>query len=120
MLQQLFLIYNFQLVAKDVDKRILWFFGTESLLKIDILAIGQIKSNKIEIIASSSNHYLLISFLTQISKDFKEYLLSNGIIKSKDNVFDLECKNCGAVLTYFPNKNQVIECKNCNYEQIIW
>ena len=96
------------------------FFGTESIIKEDVLTIGQIVSNKIEIIASSSNHYLLISFLTQISNDFKNYLISYGIMKSKEKVYDLECKNCGAILTYFPKKNESIECKNCNYEQTIW
>ncbi|NVM37527.1 MAG: hypothetical protein HWN81_18165 [Candidatus Lokiarchaeota archaeon] len=119
-LEQLFSIYNFQLVAKDVEKRILWYFGTESVIKEDILAIGQILSNKIEIIASSLNHYLLISFLTQISNDFKQFLILNGIINSEDKVHDLECKNCGVILAYFPQKSQTIECQNCNYEQTIW
>ena len=32
----------------------------------------------------------------------------------------LECKNCGAILSYFPQKSQSIECQNCNYEQTIW
>lgn len=119
-LEQLFFISNFQLVAKDLDKRILWYFGTESMIKEDVLVIGQIISNKIEIIASSPNHYLLISLLTQISNDFKNHLISNGIVKSKDDVYDLECKNCGAIFPYFPQKRKTIECKNCNYEQIIW
>jgi len=119
-LEQLFSIHNFQLVAKDVEKKILWYFGTESVIKEDILAIGQIVSDKIEIIASSLNHYLLISFLTQISTDFKQFLISNGIVNSKDKVHDLECKNCGAILAYFPQKSETIECQNCNYEQTIW
>lgn len=119
-LEQLFSIYQFQLVAKDIEKRILWYFGTESVIKDDILAIGQIVSNKIEIIASSLNHYLLISFLTQFSNDFKQFLILNGIVNSKDKVHDLECKNCGAILSYFPQKSQSIECQNCNYEQTIW
>ncbi|MFX1417993.1 MAG: hypothetical protein ACFE9N_03615 [Promethearchaeota archaeon] len=119
-LEQVFLIHNFQLVAKDIDKKILWFFGTESLIKEDILAIGQIKSNKIEIIASSLNHYLLISFLTLISNDFKNHLLLNGIIKPQDNIYDLDCKNCGAILPYFPQKHKSILCEKCNFEQIIW
>ncbi|MFX1366227.1 MAG: hypothetical protein ACFFCE_07015 [Promethearchaeota archaeon] len=119
-LEQLFLLHNFQLIAKDVEKRILWYIGTESFSKEDILAIGQIVSNKIEIIASSLDHYLLISFLTQISNDFKQFLILNGIINSKDKVHDLECKNCGAILDYFPKKNEHIECKTCNYEQTVW
>lgn len=119
-LEQLFSIHNFQLVAKDVEKRILWYFGTESVIKEDILAIGQIVSNKIEIIASSPNQYLLISFLTQVTIDFKQFLVLNGIVNSKDKIHDLECKNCGAILPYFPQKNEFIECQNCNYEQTVW
>jgi hypothetical protein len=119
-LQRLFFERNFQLVTKDLNKKILWYFGTESLIKQDVLVIGQIISNKIEIIASSLNHYLLISLLTQISNDFKNHLISNGIAKSKDDIYDLECKNCGAIFPYFPQKREPIECKNCNYEQVIW
>lgn len=119
-LEQLFSIHHFQLVSKDAEKRILWYFGTESVIKEDILAIGQMVSNKIEIIASSLNHYLLISFLTQVSNDFKQFLILNGIVNSKDKVHDLECKNCGAILAYFPKKSETIECQNCNYEQTIW
>ncbi|MFX1594409.1 MAG: hypothetical protein ACFFCL_17090 [Promethearchaeota archaeon] len=119
-LVQLFFKQNFQLVAKDVNKRILWYFGTEPYIKEDILAIGQIISNKIEIIASSMNHNLLISFLTLISNNFKERLIINRIIKSKEQVYDLECKNCGAILPSFPQKSRPVICKNCNYEQIIW
>jgi hypothetical protein len=119
-LEQLFLNYNFQLVAKDVAKRILWYYGTESNIKQDVLVIGQIVSNKIEIIASSLNHFMLVSFLAQVSNDFKDYLIVNKIINSKDQVHDLDCKNCGAALSYFPKKNESIRCMNCNYEQIIW
>ena len=119
-LEQIFLIRNFQLVTKDVNKRILWYFGTEMQTNEDILVIGQIVQNKIEIIASSLNHYLIISFLTQISNDFIEHLISNGIINSMDDVYNLECKNCGAILPYFPQKNVSIVCKNCNSEKFIW
>jgi hypothetical protein len=119
-LEHLFLIRNFQLVTKDVNKKILWYFGTEMQTNEDILAIGQIAENKIDIIASSLNHYLIISFLTQISNDLKEHLISNGIINYKDDVYNLDCKNCGAILPYFPKKNVSIQCKNCKYEQFIW
>jgi len=119
-LEQLFFKQNFQLVAKDVNKRILWYFGTESNTMEDILAIGQILSNKIEIIASALNHSLLVSFLSQISNVFNDYLISNGILKSKDDVYELECKNCGAIFPYFPQKSESIECKNCNFSQIVW
>jgi hypothetical protein len=108
------------MVAKDIEKRILWYFGTESVKKEDILAIGQITSNKIEIIASSLNHYSLISFLTQITDDFKRLVVKNNIINSKDKIFDLDCQSCGVVLPYFPHKSEYIECNNCNYSQLIW
>lgn len=119
-LAHLFYIRNFQLVAKDPQKKILWFFGTESLIREDVLVIGQITSNKIEFIASSLNHYLLISLLTQISIDFKDLLISNEIITSNDEIYDLECRNCGSIFPYFPRKNESVVCKNCNYEQVIW
>ncbi|MFW9818946.1 MAG: hypothetical protein ACFFE5_05000, partial [Candidatus Thorarchaeota archaeon] len=113
-------IENFQLVAKDLNKKIMWYFGTESLIKEDVLVICQIVSNKIEFIASSLNHFLLVSLLIQISNDFKDQLISNGIVKSKDDIYELECRNCGAIFPYFPQKNEPVVCKNCNYEQIIW
>jgi hypothetical protein len=119
-LERLFYSRNFQLVAKDLNKKILWYFGTESFIKEDLLVIGQIISNKIEIIGSSLNHFLLISLLTQISNDFKDQLISNGIIKSKNDIYELECKNCGAIFPYFPQKKEKIACKNCNNEEVIW
>jgi hypothetical protein len=120
LLEQIFVFNNFQMVAKDPEKKILWFFGTEAMTKDDILAVGQIISNKIEIIASSFNHYLLVSFLTLFSNDFKEALLLNGIIQSKDQVYDLYCKYCGATLPYFPYQGDSIECSMCKNAQIIW
>ena len=120
LLEQIFVFNNFQMVAKDPEKKIIWFFGTEVLTKDDILAVGQVVSNKIEIIASSLNHYLLVSFLTLFSNDFKEAVLLNGIIQSKDQVYDLNCKYCGAILQYFPYQGDSIECNNCNKGQIVW
>ncbi len=120
LLEQIFLLNNFQLVAKDAEKKILWYFGTESIIKEDILAIGQIISNKVEIIATSLNHYLLVSFLTLFSNGYKEGMLLNGLVKSKDQIFELECKYCGAILEYFPNQGKSIECNKCNNEQIVW
>jgi len=119
-LEQVFLINNFQLVAKDPERGILWYFGTESKTKEDILAIGQLVSNKIDIIATSQNHYVLIGFLTIFYNDFKEQILMNGIVNSKDEIYDLECVHCGAVLPYFPKKGKKIECEKCKSEQIIW
>jgi hypothetical protein len=119
-LEQLFSIHNMQLIARDPNKMILWFFGYELESKEDILAIGQIVSNKVEIIATSRNQHLLISFMTMLSDDFKERLLFDGIVNEKNEIFNLECKYCGAVLPYFPKKGKSIECKNCNYEQDLW
>ena len=119
-LEQIFSIHNLQLIVRDTDKMISWFFGEELESKEDILAIGQIVSNKIEIIATSRNQHLLISFLTMISNDFKDRILFDGIINERNEIFDLDCKYCGAVLPYFPKKGKSIECKNCNYEQDLW
>lgn len=119
-LELIFFARNFQLVSKDLNKKILWYFGTESIIKEDVLVIGQVLSNKIDIIASSSNHYLLILLLTLISNDLKTHLISKGIIDGKDEIHNLECKNCGAILPYFPQKRESVQCKNCNNEQIIW
>ncbi|MFX0003271.1 MAG: hypothetical protein ACFE9C_12670 [Candidatus Hodarchaeota archaeon] len=119
-LELIFFTRNFQMVSKDLDKKILWYFGTEAIIKEDVLVIGQILSNKIEIIAISPNHYLLISLLTLINNDLKKQLVSKGIIDTKDEIYNLECKNCGAILPYFPQKREPVQCKNCNYEQIIW
>jgi hypothetical protein len=120
LLEQLFSMQDFQLVAKDIEKRILWYFGTESVRKEDLLAIGQMNLNKIEIIASSHNHHSIISLLTQISNNFKRTVVSNRIVDSIDKIYDLECKKCGAILPYFPKKGEQIECNGCNYQQTIW
>lgn len=119
-LEHLFILLNFQLIAKDPNKKILWFFGTDLESGEDILAIGQIISNKIEIIATSLNRSILISFLTLFSNDFKEQLLVRDIIKSEDQVLDLGCKYCGVTLPYFPKKGESIKCNKCNYQQIVW
>jgi len=119
-LEQFFLIHNFQLVTKDPVKRILWFFGTDIETQEDILAIGQIVSNKIELLAISQNQDVLISLLTLFTNDFTEQLIRRSLIKSEDQIYELECEICGAVLPYFPKKGEQIECTECNYEQIIW
>ncbi len=119
-LEQFFLIHNFQLVTKDPVKRILWFFGTDLESEEDILAIGQIVSNKIELIATSQNQEVLISLLTLFTNDFTEQLIRRGLINSEDQIFELECEICGAILPYFPKKGEEIECTKCNYEQMVW
>ncbi|MFX1304600.1 MAG: hypothetical protein ACFE9X_14695, partial [Promethearchaeota archaeon] len=52
LLEKIFSIHKFQLIAKDANKKILWYFGTDLESKEDILAVGQIVSNKVEIMAS--------------------------------------------------------------------
>ena len=119
-LEQILLLRNLQIIAKDPIKKILWFFGDELESKEDILVIGQIVSKKVEIIGISRNHHLLISLLTMLSNDFKDKILFDGIVNDKKEIYDLECKYCGAVLPNLPKKGKSIECKSCNYEQVIW
>jgi hypothetical protein len=118
--EQMFRSYNFQLIAKDTDNHIIWYFGTDSESQKDILVIGQIVLNKVEIIVSSQNQNLLISLLTQIANDFKDRVVRRGVVNSIDDIHELECKYCGAILPYFPKKAESIECEKCKYEQIVW
>lgn len=119
-IEQILRAHNFQLIAKDLDNKIIWYLGTDLESEEDILIIGQIVSNKVEVIAASQNHQIIISILTQISNDFKERILRRGIVSSIDHIYELECKYCGSVLPYFPKKGESIECEKCKYEQIIW
>ena len=119
-LEQVFLRNNLQLIAKDADKKILWFFGSDLESRNDVLVVGQIVSDKVEIIASSKNHHVLISFLTLFSNEFKEQILISELSTSLDQIYDLECKYCGAVLPFFPKRGEEITCRKCNYEQIVW
>ncbi len=111
---------NFQLIIKDKDNKIAWFFGTELVSGIDVLVIGQIISGKIEWLAASQNHPLLISILTNFINSFKEEMMILNQINSEDQIFHLECKYCGNILSSFPGKGKSIECNKCNYEQVIW
>jgi len=111
---------NFQLITKDNDRKIAWFFGTELVSGYDILIVGQIMYGKIEWIASSFNPQLNIALLTRCFNDFKRIMLMKGLIDSKDQIYNLECKHCGNILSRFPKKGEPIECKNCNYDQIVW
>ncbi|MFX1307733.1 MAG: hypothetical protein ACFFDG_13055 [Promethearchaeota archaeon] len=120
LLEHIFLKNNLQLIAKDPKKKILWCFGSELESRTDVLLIGQVTSGKVEIIASSKNQYALISFLTLFSDEFKEQILVHDIITSLDQIHDLECKSCGAILPYFPKKGKEIKCNSCNYSQLIW
>ncbi len=111
---------NFQLIIKDNDNRIVWFFGTELVSGNDVLVIGQIVSGKIEWLAASQNHSLLISILTSFVNKFKEEMMILNQINSEDQIYHLECKYCGNILSSFPGKGKSIECNKCNYEQVIW
>lgn len=119
-LEQIFLRNNLQLITKDPEKKILWYFGAEVDLREDVLIIGQIVSNKVEIITLSKNHTELISFLTLLSNAVKEHIVERGIVNHIDRIYDLECKYCGTVLPYFPKKSEEIRCAKCNYKQIVW
>jgi len=120
LLEQVFLQNSLQLITKDPVKRILWYFGSDIESSDDVLIIGQITSNKVELMGTSKNHHVLISFLTFFSNEFKEHLLINEIISNLDDIHVLECKSCGAILPYFPKKGEEIGCTKCNYEQLIW
>lgn len=119
-LEQVFLRNHLQLIAKDVNRRVLWYFGADLESRDDVLVIGQIVSEKIEIIATSKNHHLLISLLTSLSNELKEHILRRELVPSSDRIYDLECKYCGAILSRFPNKGEEISCNKCNYEQMVW
>ncbi|MFX1345208.1 MAG: hypothetical protein ACFFAI_08860 [Promethearchaeota archaeon] len=119
-LEQIFIRNNLQLIAKDPVKKIIWYFGTDLESRDDVLVIGQIVSNKVEIITTSKNHHILILFLTLFSNEFKEQILLREFISSKEQIYDLECKYCGAILPLFPKRGEEIVCKKCNYQQIVW
>jgi hypothetical protein len=111
---------NFQLIIKDNENKIVWFFGTELVSGNDVLVIGQIVTGKIEWLAASQNHPLLISILTKFVNTFKEEMIILNQINSEDQIYHLECKYCGNILSSFPGKGKSIECNKCNYEQVIW
>ena len=111
---------HLQLIARDDDKQIVWYFGKELESGNDVLVIGQIVSHKIEFIAASKIHQTLIAILTKLANNFTRRLMSTGHVSSEHEVIGLECKYCGAILPRFPNKGESIECKNCNNEYIVW
>ena len=120
-------VFGLALSAKDIKNRRLWYYGkvwnkneVETSNEFEVLVIGQIESNKIEFLITSKNPEFLVSLATIISTDLERRILSTGIIKSKDQIHDLECKNCGLALSSFPAKGESIECENCNYDQIVW
>jgi hypothetical protein len=111
---------NFQLIAKDPEKKIVWYFGSELESKQDILVIGQIKSRKVEWLVIAEDPHILISLLTMFKNDFEQRLLRLNLIDSKDQVVELDCKNCGYVLPKLPKKGETIECTKCHLEQKLW
>ncbi len=112
--------HNFQLIIKDQNNKISWFFGTDLVSGNDILIICQVSGHKIEWLAASTNPHLLISLLTKFNSVFESEMIMLGHIESKEQIFTLECKYCGNILAYFPLKGESIECNKCNYEQIVW
>ena len=119
-LEQVIRMQNFQLIAKDEYKHILWFFGSDVNSNEDILLIGQLAADKIEFLAASKNHQILIVLLSLLSDDFKKRILSTGTIHSIAQIYDVECKFCGSILPYFPKKNETVVCHNCRKEQVLW
>jgi len=126
-MEQILRFHNMQLLAKDIKNRVLWYFGKcwnkneiETSRQYEVLVIGQIESNKIEFLITSKNPEFLISLSTIIASDLKRRILSTGIVKSVNDIYDLGCKNCGLALSSFPAKGESIECENCNYDQIVW
>jgi hypothetical protein len=118
--ESLILSYNFQLITKDKERGILWFFGYESKFDKDIFAISKIGSNFIEIIAHSKDPVLLGLFFFSIKKNLLRQLLIKKTIKPNVKIFSLECLNCGSHLPYFPKKGENITCTTCSFEQIVW
>lgn len=119
-IEQLLGMHKFQLIAKDDKKRIAWFYGTDLSSKQEILVIGQIVSDKVEFLAAAQIHPILISLLAILSEDYKKRITSIGIVKSTNEIYDLECEFCGAIFERFPAKGELIECKNCHREQTVW
>jgi hypothetical protein len=118
--ERLILSYNFQLITKDRERGILWFFGSESNSSNDIFAISKIGLNIIEIIGHSKDPVLLCQFFFSIERNLNDLLLKNKVIKPNMKIFDLECINCGSHLPYFPKKRESITCTICSYKQFVW
>jgi len=119
-LNQIIEDHNLQLITKDDEKKIAWYFGMELVSGADLLVIGQLNSNKIEVLVASQNPHTIISILTNFVNEFSNRLVIEKIIETLDQIYDLECKYCGTVLPYFPKKGEFVECTKCKYEKIIW
>lgn len=119
-IEQILKAHHFQLITKDEEKRTAWLFGRELDTFEDILAVGRILSNKIEFLCASKNPEILISLLTNLSNAFKKRLMGTGIIDSVDEIYDLECYNCGNPLPFFPEQGVPVECTKCGEENLVW
>ncbi len=120
LIQQTVEHFNFQRIIAQKEKKIAWYFGTELVSGQDILVIGQVDAHKLEWLCASREPSILISLLTNFYNEFLNRLVINNVITSVDQIIDLECKNCGAILPKFPKKGAELECPNCKYEQTVW
>ncbi|TFG20692.1 MAG: hypothetical protein EU533_05950 [Promethearchaeota archaeon] len=111
---------NYQLITNVERNKIAWYFGTDLVSGNDVLVVIQIVKNKIEWIAVSNNQNLNISVLSKLVNEFVVLLIFRQLIETPHQVYNLECKKCGAVLPYFPEKGEQIKCKNCKVPQIVW
>jgi len=111
---------GFQFIAKDKDKHIVWYFGTDLESNQDILVVGQEKNKKLEWIVTCKDPELIISVILTLMHELKENLLRMGIIDDENQIYDLECKACGYALPRFPEKGKLVTCSKCGVEQIVW
>jgi hypothetical protein len=110
---------NYQLITEIEKNRIAWYFGMDLVSGLDILVVAQINKNKIEWFAICNNPHIIISVLTKLVNEYIVLLIFRKLIEAPSQVFNLECKNCGAVLPYFPKRGESISCDNCNTPQIV-
>ena len=120
LLQQVMEDQNYQLITKIDKSRIAWYFGTDLISGLDVLVVAQITNNKVELFAVCNNPHIIISVLTKLVNEYIVLLIFRKEIEAPTQVFNLECKNCGAVLPYFPKRGELIKCENCNVPQIVW
>jgi len=120
LLQQVMEDQNYQLITKIDNSRIAWYFGMDLVSGLDVLVVAQIIKNKVEWFAVCNNSHVIISVLTRLVNEYIVLLIFRKLIEAPTQVFNLECKNCGAVLPYFPKRGESIKCENCGVSQIIW
>jgi hypothetical protein len=115
--------YNFKLVEKSEEPNNLvsWFFGQTDLdeQELEILVVGQIVNSKIEFFASSQNEQIISALLTAFSIDLKKRMINSRVAGDEDEIFDLYCKNCGGVLPYFPAVGKTVQCKYCEFDNLV-